>query len=70
MPSCWSRTPSFPEEKLGYLGFLEETVEAEIGQQADVSFFYLFHTLYVFALKIIQYYMRTVGLKEKITNIC
>lgn len=23
-----------------------------------------------FALKIIQYYMRTVGLKEKIMNIC
>ena len=48
----------------------ENSLETEVGQQADVSFFYLFHTLYVFALKIIQYYMRTVGFKEKITNIC
>ena len=38
----------FLRSELGYLAFLEEAVETEVGQQADVSFFYLLHTLYVF----------------------
>ena len=45
----WRIAPChFLRSELGYLAFLEEAVETEVGQQADVSFFYLLHTLYVF----------------------
>ncbi len=53
--------PHFLRSKLGYFGFLKETVEAEVDQQADVSFFYLFHTLY----HIITYLFRDIRLSPK-----